>query len=175
MTAEARQSAAAFHGHRAGFASRVTAAVIDLVTVALLGLAILVVIAVGRYLITGPPLNPPEVSRWLDIAGSTGLAIAYLTAGWAIAGRTVGMQVLGLRLIDRSGKLLHPLRALLRAIFCVAFPAGLLWILVSRRNASLQDLVLRTAVIYDWTYGALGESTAGSSDGSRRVPRALIE
>jgi uncharacterized RDD family membrane protein YckC len=167
MTREASRSAAASHGHRAGFASRVAAAFIDLVTIALLALIFVVVVALARYLITGPPLNPPTVSRWLDLAGSTGLAIAYLAAGWTIAGRTVGMQVLGLRLVDRSGRLLHPLRALLRAVLCLAFPVGLLWILVSRRNASLQDLILRTAVVYDWTYGLLGESAALSADGAR--------
>jgi uncharacterized RDD family membrane protein YckC len=167
MTQEVSRSGAALHGHRAGFASRVTAAVIDLVTIALLALIFVVGLALARYLITGPPLSPPTVSRWLNLTGSTGLAIAYLAAGWTIAGRTVGMQVLGLRLVDRSGRLLHPLRALLRAVLCLAFPAGLLWILVSRRNASLQDLVLRTTVIYDWTYGTLDESSVASPDGAR--------
>jgi hypothetical protein len=37
---------------------------------------------------------------------------------------------------------------LVRAVFCVAFPPLLFWAIVNRR--SVQDLVLRTAVIYDW-------------------------
>ncbi len=163
-----RSAAAALHGYRAGFASRVAAAGIDLVTVALLGMTILVVLALARYLITGPPLSAPSVSRWLDLTGSTALAVAYLATGWAIAGRTVGMQVLGLRLVNRSGRLLHPVSALVRAVLCVAVPAGLLWILASRRNASLQDLVMRTVVVYDWTYGAVEEPAAVSPiDGAR--------
>jgi hypothetical protein len=40
--------------------------------------------------------------------------------------------------------------ALVRAAFCVIFPIGLLWVLFSGQNRSLQDLVLRTSVIYDW-------------------------
>jgi uncharacterized RDD family membrane protein YckC len=128
----------------------VSAAVIDLVAITLIGVVLLVVLALARYLVTGPPLNAATASRLLGAVGTTGLAIAYLTAGWAIAGRTVGMQVLGLRLVGRSG-------TPLRAVFCLAFPAGLLWILVSRRNASLQDLVFRSTVIYDWTYGAVDE------------------
>lgn len=39
-----------------------------------------------------------------------------------------------------------------RQMTCVLFPAGLLWVLASRRNDSVQDLVVRTAVIYDWVY-----------------------
>jgi uncharacterized RDD family membrane protein YckC len=34
----------------------------------------------------------------------------------------------------------------------VLFPAGLLWVLASRRNASVQDLIVGTAVVYDWAY-----------------------
>jgi uncharacterized RDD family membrane protein YckC len=68
------------------------------------------------------------------------------------SGRTVGMQVLGLRLVGASGEPVGPAHALLRAVCCVAFPAGLLWVLVSRRNASVQDLLVRSAVVYDWAY-----------------------
>jgi uncharacterized RDD family membrane protein YckC len=60
--------------------------------------------------------------------------------------------VAGLRVLDRSGRRLSVRRALLRAVLYVVFPAGLLWILVSRRNASVQDLVVGSIVIYDWRY-----------------------
>jgi hypothetical protein len=30
----------------------------------------------------------------------------------------------------------------------------LLWVLVSRYNASVQDLLVRSAVVYDWSYHA---------------------
>jgi hypothetical protein len=33
----------------------------------------------------------------------------------------------------------------------VLFPILLLWVAVSRQNRSVQDLVLRTSVVYDWT------------------------
>jgi hypothetical protein len=38
----------------------------------------------------------------------------------------------------------------LRAAFCVAFAVGVFWVLVSSSNRSVQDVVLRTSVIYDW-------------------------
>lgn len=40
--------------------------------------------------------------------------------------------------------------ALLRALLCTTVPIGLLWVAFSRENRSLQDLLLRTSVIYDW-------------------------
>jgi uncharacterized RDD family membrane protein YckC len=57
---------------------------------------------------------------------------------------------MGLRVLNRSGDSMRPVGALLRALFCVAFPFGLLWIVVSAENRSLQDVVLRTSVVYDW-------------------------
>jgi uncharacterized RDD family membrane protein YckC len=54
--------------------------------------------------------------------------------------------------VDSAGRRLSLPRSLARAVLYVLFPAGLLWVLASRRNASLQDLVLGTAVVYDWAY-----------------------
>ncbi|MDX6237576.1 MAG: hypothetical protein QOG10_2391, partial [Kribbellaceae bacterium] len=38
----------------------------------------------------------------------------------------------------------------LRAAFCSLFPIGLFLCVGGREHRSLQDLVLRTSVIYDW-------------------------
>jgi uncharacterized RDD family membrane protein YckC len=154
--------AVALQGHRAGFASRAAAAAIDLAVITVLELACLLFAALVRYLVQGPPFGAPSLPPWLSAAAAAGIPIAYLAAGWATAGRTVGMQVLGLRLLGRSGG--PPLLAasLLRAALCIALPIGLLWILVSRRNASIQDLALGTAVIYDWSYGPLNQLAARS-------------
>jgi uncharacterized RDD family membrane protein YckC len=37
---------------------------------------------------------------------------------------------------------------LLRAIGCVLFPIGLLWVVIDRQRRSLQDIVFRTRVVY---------------------------
>jgi len=37
---------------------------------------------------------------------------------------------------------------LMRAICCVLFPIGLLWVVIDRRRRSLQDIVFGTRVIY---------------------------
>ena len=83
------------------------------------------------------------------------------------------MQVFGLRLVNRSARPLRPAPAVLRAVLCLVFPAGLLWVAVSRRNASLQDLVLHSTVIYDSTYGPPNRSGAVARRAAdpRRVTR----
>ena len=74
--------------------------------------------------------------------------------GWALDGRTYGCHVLGLRVVSYRGSRMRPLGALLRAVFCVFFPIGLLWCAASRANRSVQDVVLRTSVVYDWEPGS---------------------
>jgi uncharacterized RDD family membrane protein YckC len=111
---------------------------------------------VARWLLTGPPLRLPVLPNWLD--GAAGGA-AYLALSWAATGRSVGKQIAGLRGVDRAGR-----RLSLRRSFCrpyVLSPVGLLWVLASRRNASVQDLILGTAVLYDWAYHSADEAPTG--------------
>ena len=56
--------------------------------------------------------------------------------------------------MHRNGGRLPHARALLRAVLCVLFPVGLLWVLISRRNYAVHDLLVRSAVVYDWRYHA---------------------
>ena len=70
----------------------------------------------------------------------------------------MGKQLAGLRVVDRVGRRLSVWRALARAVLYVLFPIGLLWVLASRRNASAQDLVVRTVVVYDWVFHPADEA-----------------
>jgi hypothetical protein len=49
---------------------------------------------------------------------------------------------------DRGGRLGWG-RCATRAVLCTLFPIGLVWVLVSRENRSVQDVLLRTSVVYD--------------------------
>ncbi|HYZ03397.1 MAG TPA: RDD family protein [Candidatus Binatia bacterium] len=145
---------AALQGRRAGFVSRVLAAVIDLALLWLLGLAIVLLVSVVKFVVLGPPFvvaNPPPVAL---TPASFAAGVLYLTYFWATVGRTPGQHVFGLRVVDRGGRPVGAIRAVLRAAFCLVFPLGLLWVVVSRRNASVQDLVVRSAVVYDWAQSA---------------------
>jgi uncharacterized RDD family membrane protein YckC len=78
------------------------------------------------------------------------LLIAYLTIGWANTGRTFGKSVLGLRVVSSDDSGLPLWRSFVRAALCALFPIGLFWSGVSSRNESVQDLIVRTTVVYDW-------------------------
>ena len=76
--------------------------------------------------------------------------VVYLTVAWATSGRTYGDHVMGLRVVSRDGGPVGPLRAGLRALTYVVFPLGLLWCAGGRSRRSVQDILVRTAVVYDW-------------------------
>jgi uncharacterized RDD family membrane protein YckC len=56
---------------------------------------------------------------------------------------------MGLRVAGRRSQRVGPVIALLRAVACVLFPVGLLWVAVDRNRRSLQDIVFRTRVVYN--------------------------
>jgi uncharacterized RDD family membrane protein YckC len=164
--------ARALQGHRAGFVSRLVADAVDFGVVWAVGLSALLFAGVVRYLLAGPPFRTPVLPNWLGATAGLVLAVGYLASGWSSTGRTLGKQVAGLRVLDHAGRRLPLRRALLRAVLCVAFPAGLLWVLFSRRNASVQDLLAGTAVIYDWSYRPTDESPPSGEARSPSPPPA---
>ena len=107
-------------------------------------------IAVAAFLVKGRNFVFPDTSLIFNMATTFAVLVVYLSLAWAVNGRTYGAHVMGLRVVSDSGARLRPLRAVIRGAFCAVFPIGLFWAAVSRRNQSLQDLVLRTAVVYDW-------------------------
>lgn len=134
---------------RAGLLSRLGAMVIDSVVVVMLGLLVLVVIESVRLLwTTGFDLG---FADGIPIrVGAVILLLAYLTYGWGLDGRTVGKLLVGLRVLDEDGSDLSFRRAFVRAVLVVVFPVGLLWAVLSRRSASVQDLLVSTVVVHDW-------------------------
>lgn len=76
--------------------------------------------------------------------------VLLLTFGWSTTGRSVGKQVMGLRVVTDAADRLPLATALLRAIGYVVFPIGGVWAFLSRRNATLQDRFCGTVVVYDW-------------------------
>ena len=158
MTTE-RSRATALQGMRAGFATRVTAASIDVIVVFVALLLALGGYAVVDYLLTSDPLELPDLGAVWSGAAFTVLLVVVLTVAWSGSGRTLGNAFMGLRVLTESGKRPTWRRALLRAAIVVYIPViSMLWILVSRKNAGLHDLVCRTTVVYDWRPRLVSES-----------------
>jgi uncharacterized RDD family membrane protein YckC len=153
--AEAHMSAVpyearAYQGLRAGIVSRLLANSIDAGVLMLTLGALYLTVAAGRFVLSPRSFTFPSPSYGLMLSLGLVILVAYLALSWVTTGRTYGDQVLGLRVISHGGGRLGYLHALLRALACVVFPVGLFWIVVSSANLSLQDLVLRTSVVYDW-------------------------
>jgi uncharacterized RDD family membrane protein YckC len=144
-----------FQGHRAGLVTRTAAAAIDVgIVIIALGLGYLGVSAV-LFLLDPRNFTAPAPSPVVVYAVGGLLLTIYLAVTWRGSGRTYGNHVMGLRVVNHRGNRLHPVVSFVRAALYVIFPIGLLWVLVSGRNRSLQDLVVRTSVIYDWGARAL--------------------
>jgi uncharacterized RDD family membrane protein YckC len=95
-------------------------------------------------------------TRWHDLAVAATLArlillpallAVYCALFWALAGRTPGMAVLGLRVVATRPRRLSWPAAVLRALVLAYFPIGALWALVDRRHQAVHDKVARTAVV----------------------------
>jgi uncharacterized RDD family membrane protein YckC len=137
--------------HRAGLVSRGLANALDLVAVVAIGFAAQLVLSavVGLFTRGFEVLTPPQ--PWRGVLAAL-LVVVYLGYGWGLGGRTFGKTVMGLRVVGEDGEDIPTRRGMLRAVNYLVFPPGLLWAAVSRRNASLQDLLVRTAVVHDWGF-----------------------
>src|SRR5689334_18291566 len=71
----------------------------------------------------------------------------YCATFWALAGRTPGMALLGVRVVATSGARVSWLSALVRAIVLAYFPLGAVWAVVDRRHQAVHDKLARTAVV----------------------------
>jgi uncharacterized RDD family membrane protein YckC len=137
-------------GHRAGIVTRTLAATLDTVLVVLALVVGYVAWAGARFLVSPRRFTFPEPSLLLSVGALLTLLTVYLAVTWALSGRSYGALVLGLRVVDRQGHRVRLGVAVVRAALSTLVPVGLLWVAASRQNRSLADVLLRTAVVYDW-------------------------
>ncbi len=140
-------------GHYAGAVSRAVAASLDIVivigsfTAAVAGIDLLSKVVFGVS-IAAAPAGPGGV------VALVGWAFVYVYGGHAIAGRTVGKGIVGLRVVGADGAALTGRQALARTLAFplsgLVFGLGFAMIIVQREHRALHDLVARTAVVYDW-------------------------
>jgi uncharacterized RDD family membrane protein YckC len=139
-----------FQGQHAGIVTRSMAGVVDGLTIVAIVLAWWVGFGAVRFLAHPARFTIPNYPLLVDGVFWCIVAVVYFTVAWATSGRTVGAQLLGLRVVNRHRKPVRWGVSALRAALCVIFPVGMLWTMVSRQNLSAQDILLGTLVIYDW-------------------------
>jgi uncharacterized RDD family membrane protein YckC len=125
---------------------------IDLVVTGMLLFGALIAFAVVRYMVGSAPLRLPRVSGTFTAVAFPLTEILYLSVTWSGTGRSVGKQLVGLRVVRSEGSRLGRFQATLRAVVCTFFGGpSLLWAAFSSRNAAVHDLLLHTTVVHDWS------------------------
>jgi uncharacterized RDD family membrane protein YckC len=132
----------------AGIVTRGLAAVIDLLVVLLIMSALYGGLVLIRLVYSPAAFSLPSLNVVFSTLVTFAVAVVYLTGCWTVSGSTAGAVVMGLRVVGRRSQQVRLLVGLLRAIGCVVFPIGLLWVIVDRRRRSLQDIAFRTRVVY---------------------------
>ncbi len=140
----------ALQGRPAGVVTRCTAAVVDVLAAAAVATAAYLLLSGVLFLWRPAAFSFPSIGRNLALASVAAVLVVYLAAAWSLTGRTLGNDLLGLRVRARGGGRLGPVRATARALFYVVFPIGLLLCALGEGRSSVQDLLLRTTVVYDW-------------------------
>jgi uncharacterized RDD family membrane protein YckC len=140
-------------GHFAGVASRFAAYLVDAAgssAAFMLGLA---AVSYAASIVTGHTVTWEKDGLAVGIVFS-GWEFLYYAYCWGSGGRTLGMAILGLRVLHRSGAGLSQARAIVRT---VAFPFSFLFlglgfagIVFQAERRALHDLIAGSVVVYDW-------------------------
>lgn len=145
------RAARGFQGERAGVVTRTIAAMIDGSVIVVVLVAIYFGYAGTLFLLDPRTFSFPDPTFLRSLLVGGVLLGLYTTATWGANGRTYGNVVMGIRVVSAGGGRVGWLRAAIRSAFYVFLPIGLMWVAVDRRLRSVQDLVLHTAVVYDWS------------------------
>jgi uncharacterized RDD family membrane protein YckC len=138
------------HHRPAGIVTRMAAMGVDIAMVVVLGSLIYLAVAAAKLIMSPTTFTWPTLPFTVFASAELVLAVVYLTASWAMTGRSYGASLLGLRVLTFRRRIPGWPLAFVRAVFCVFFPIGLLWVILSPARRSIQDVVLRTVVVYDW-------------------------
>jgi uncharacterized RDD family membrane protein YckC len=102
-------------------------------------------------------------------------SLIYLAYPWALSGKSLGMAVIGIRVVTPDRGRIKPGRAVLRALVLPVSIAlaglGLVGIVVQRQRRALHDFAAGSVVIYDWNARAARlRAMAGSHRDSAPAP-----
>jgi uncharacterized RDD family membrane protein YckC len=132
----------------AGIITRGLAAVIDLLVVLLIMSGLYGGLILVKLVYSPAAFSLPSLNVVFSTLVTFVVAVLYLTGCWTVSGSTAGAVTMGLRVVGRRSQRVGLLAGLLRAVGCVVFPIGLLWVVIDRQRRSLQDIVFRTRVVY---------------------------
>jgi uncharacterized RDD family membrane protein YckC len=78
----------------------------------------------------------------------------YFAYQWSLAGKTIGMALLGIQAVKTDGSSIGPRQAVIRTMTLplsfLVFGLGFIGILVNRDRHALHDRLVGTVVVYSW-------------------------
>jgi uncharacterized RDD family membrane protein YckC len=140
-------------GAPAGAITRLVAYIVDTATIiGVLSLGVLLVSYLAG-LFVGHTVDPRRAGGpwWIGVTAAA--VIFYFWAGWTMTGRTVGMALMGLRVVRSDGGEVRGRSAFLRALvfpFSLILAVGVIPIVLQRDRRAWHDFAANTMVIYDW-------------------------
>lgn len=150
---EPATSAPSVSGHFAGIVSRGAAAALDV----LFALAIFTVAYAGVGLLLDAFFGASMDGKWSGLISAAALScwgFAYYFVSLAVAGRTAGKGMVGLRVLSRSGAPLSVGKAFVRTLALplstLFFGLGYVPIVLQKQHRALHDYIAGTVVVYDW-------------------------
>jgi uncharacterized RDD family membrane protein YckC len=145
------ERARAAQGRRAGFVSQAASAALDAGWILIVDAAALAVFGFLRFLVTDRGYQFPQPGPAFNAVLIVVIGVLLLWSAWSGSGRAPGMGLIGLRVVGRDGEQLSSRRAFWRALLgVVTLGLGVVWVLVSKKNKSLYDIVCGSAVVYEW-------------------------
>jgi uncharacterized RDD family membrane protein YckC len=140
-------------GNYAGSVSRLAAYLIDLLVSTIIFQLALASISFVWSVFTGHGITWHRDS-WVVIITYVLWQFVYFGFQWAANGKTLGMTLLGVHVVNTDGTRLDPRRGWVRSLtFPLGFLTlglGFLGILVQREHRAVYDLIAGTAVVYAW-------------------------
>ena len=139
-------------GAYAGFATRAVAMIIDLAIDALLLTILGVTVGLLQDAVRYSEATVALLT-WLQVVMGLALLSGYFIFGWMLAGQTVGMALMGVRVVRVDGQyvtLWVAVRRLVGLLISSILFLGFLWVLIDDRRQGFHDKIAGTYVVYAW-------------------------
>ena len=92
--------------------------------------------------------------KWLALAALIVWEFAYFAYQWSLGGKTIGMALLGIRVVACDGDPITPRHAVIRTVALplsfLFFGLGFIGILLNKDRHALHDRLAKTVVVYSW-------------------------
>lgn len=146
-------AAVSLQGHYAGAATRLAAFAVDQTLATSLFSVGVAVMMWAVALVTGGEVDL-DPSSWLTAGALVCWLFLYYSYPWSMSGKTPGMALLGIRVVDASGTRASVRRAVVRTLALplsfLTLGIGFLPIVFGRTRQALHDRIAGTAVVYSW-------------------------